>query len=164
MTNNTFTPFDYIGTVCDGTLQPRDLIPAFERTLETLGRNVEKFQGDYESDDAYWQIEELIDHLCAVAPRYVYFGAHEGDGADFGFWIDWDAIHNDANDIDNGPYIWTGETNNCTLSEDGYPNEAPACMPYYFLWIQEHGDCGFFRWCVRSNDGITRVLETIWAF
>lgn len=31
-------------------------------------------------------INELIDMLNGFAPEGVYFGAHEGDGADFGWW------------------------------------------------------------------------------
>ena len=37
-------------------------------------------------------IEQLTDALNAFAPAYCYFGAHEGDGADFGFWLDKDAL------------------------------------------------------------------------
>tara|TARA_Y100000310_G_scaffold275814_1_gene292541 strand:+ start:92 stop:355 length:264 start_codon:yes stop_codon:yes gene_type:complete len=44
-------------------------------------------------DDPYWtdgsadmDLEELCDVLNDLAPGDHYFGAHEGDGSDFGFW------------------------------------------------------------------------------
>lgn len=37
-------------------------------------------------------IEALADALDEYAPPYCYFGAHEGDGADFGFWFMPDAL------------------------------------------------------------------------
>lgn len=37
-------------------------------------------------------ISEISDKLNEIAPDYVWFGAHEGNGADFGFWPVHDAI------------------------------------------------------------------------
>jgi hypothetical protein len=41
---------------------------------------------------SYMVNEQLFDALNACAPPFVYFGAHPGDGADFGFWPDVDAL------------------------------------------------------------------------
>jgi hypothetical protein len=46
-----------------------------------------------QDDHSFWNEElcseilfELIDMLDSLSPEGVYFGAHEGDGSDFGFW------------------------------------------------------------------------------
>lgn len=40
--------------------------------------------------------EDLWDALNEHAAPYCYFGAHEGDGADYGFWISFDSLEDDA--------------------------------------------------------------------
>ncbi len=47
---------------------------------------------DYDSDEARDDagielVRELGDALNEFAPPYAHFGAHEGDGSDFGYWI-----------------------------------------------------------------------------
>lgn len=91
-------------TVSRATLRNQDLIPAFLNALAhldppvyeqmTMGIHPAVPQYAWEDDDsewwytesAYWVLEQLIDSLDACAPDGYYFGAHEGDGSDFGFW------------------------------------------------------------------------------
>ncbi len=100
-----------IGTVSHGTLRPIDLLDTFERLLTRLdpewvagmsedlriARNA--FDGTYAGDSSYSAddtvqadeagqatLDALIDRLDELAPDGVRFGAHEGDGSDFGFW------------------------------------------------------------------------------
>ena len=103
------------GTVSHGTLRTADLITAFTATLDSLNdancytsdgdeialvalstratdllASIERLQASepdyFDSDDAAEDVNTLIDILGEYAPPGHYFGAHEGDGSDFGFW------------------------------------------------------------------------------
>ena len=93
------------GTVIHGTMRAQDLIPAFLDTLaEVCPESYEGYmctafppvpayvqdEGDdsewWDSEDALWLLESLFDQLNEAAPEGYYFGAHPGDGSDYGFW------------------------------------------------------------------------------
>jgi hypothetical protein len=102
------------GSISHGTLRPEDLIPTFMTALEKCaeadvsGRfddrnyvraestranlakvqaNIDRLTDEYfDSQDAQDDLDMLYDELGAYAPAGHYFGAHEGDGSDFGFW------------------------------------------------------------------------------
>lgn len=96
------------GTVSHGTLQTGDLLDSFASELEYhVQRNAEEWcsdagrkerdrfmalignarETDPEDEFASEIVDELFDALQQFAPPYAYFGAHEGDGSDFGFWL-----------------------------------------------------------------------------
>ena len=91
-----------IGTVSHGTLQPRDLIPAFISALEdvcpdshlsvtsrwedVIRRAADLGWDEIDPEDADYLLDDLFNALDAAAPEGAYFGAIEGDGSDFGFW------------------------------------------------------------------------------
>lgn len=108
-----------IGSIIHDTLRPQDLVPAFLQALYDLDKAVAEViivaydleeylvepldcAGTYsviDEDAPFWShpdigyvISDLEDALENFAPTYCYFGAHPGDGAAFGFWIDNDAI------------------------------------------------------------------------
>ncbi len=110
-----------LGSISHGTLREEDLLNAFGNELEwQLRRNGEYFaspenfalrdkltalhgehcdlfddEGELDAEkfeEASELINDLSDALCQFAPPYCYFGAHCGDGSDFGFWPDMDAI------------------------------------------------------------------------
>jgi len=56
----------------------QELMGAIERRMEQ--------EGYFDGEVSYWDLEELFDALSEFCPDNHYFGAHEGDGADFGFW------------------------------------------------------------------------------
>jgi uncharacterized protein YutD len=101
--------------VIHGTLRNSDLLEAFSDCLRELDKE-EKFKeilervdyitGQYSEDEinypmnikdqniainlsddiAYLINEDLFNALNDFAAPYMYFGAHPGDGSDFGFW------------------------------------------------------------------------------
>jgi len=93
------------GTIIHGTLRPQDLIPAFTEALSLVDPTgyaqwtisapfgivpAHALEDDgaewWQSEDCPHTLEALFDALDAAAPEGFYFGAHEGDGSDFGFW------------------------------------------------------------------------------
>jgi hypothetical protein len=93
-----------MGSVSTGTMRSEDLIPCFVDTLRSLPdlkradrpklREIERrmrHKNYFESEDAMFDLhEDLFPMLDQYAPPYFYFGAHPGDGSDYGFWLhDW---------------------------------------------------------------------------
>lgn len=91
-----------IGSISSGTMREEDLIPAFLSELQSqkpckqahkkLIREIEarmESENYYESEDedSTFDLEALFDALNEYAPPYFYFGAHPGDGADYGYWL-----------------------------------------------------------------------------
>lgn len=89
-------------SISSGTHDLRDLIPTFIglwRELApteaarfergTIGPVILDIIGNYDwphTEDAREVYGQLFEELDALAPAGYYFGAHEGDGSDFGFW------------------------------------------------------------------------------
>lgn len=88
---------------CD-TLRPEDLLVKFWSAAEQIGADVAQLlpdlqrlvgedssESDWNDEQACWTLESLTDRLQDAAPTGFYFGASEGDGACFGFWLteDW---------------------------------------------------------------------------
>lgn len=89
-----------VGSVSSGTMRPEDLLPVLIDTLEVqsplhqadrrLLREIKQAMRapDYfESDTVSEDVDALFDALNNYAPEGFYFGAHPGDGADYGFWL-----------------------------------------------------------------------------
>ncbi len=91
------------GTVIRDTLRYQDLLPEFvataleinpDKTLDRLTDTLPNMQAlIYEEDNPWWEsdaaveaMDGVLDLLNEYAPEGMYFGAHPGDGSDFGFW------------------------------------------------------------------------------
>jgi hypothetical protein len=120
MTTNTTTRFS-IGSVSHGTLKGEDLLPVFADELKKFEPDHELVKEAYElmagwgdnDNEEMDEIDELVndiqDAIGEFAAPFTYFGAHEGDGSDFGWWIDTYALDEARHDsvpvsIDNNYY------------------------------------------------------------
>lgn len=139
-----------IGSISHGTMRPEDLIPDFAYELKRLdtkhqysnlireAKNVDWDNTDYVNNDVPYLMENLFDALDNFAPPYCYFGAHQGDGSDYGFWPS-EFIENDF---------------------DGIKVADTADVPKGFkgdvLYVNDHGNMTLYY----SNG---RTLKEIWS-
>ena len=146
-----------LGSVSSATLRTEDLIPAFidaldsvkdalstsgnpenakaVAALDSLLGKIERRSakaGYFESDRAQDDLESLTQELEAFAPPLTYFGSHEGDGADFGFWISWDSISEAEH---SGELIRVN-------AGDEWPESAADAE--YVLEVTDHGNATLF--------------------
>jgi hypothetical protein len=141
-----------LGSISHGTLRSEDLVPALADELRrlrgalplTLAREVRAFNaGKYDTDHGcdVELINDLCDALNGYAPDYCYFGAHPGDGADFGFWLceDWQQNARD----DGVPFIAAG---------DAAP-DAPV-----YVEVTDHGNVTLYA---RRRNGTFREVWSV---
>lgn len=94
-----------IGSISSGTLRTCDLLYNFAVELDFLRNSdaacermyrvldADSLEVPEEKEDAAQELlDEFAEELEALAPPYCTFGAHEGDGADFGFWPCMEAV------------------------------------------------------------------------
>lgn len=86
------------GTVICGTMRAYDLCPALMDEAELCGLNVDAHRlhwsiartmpdsSSSKIEEENYLLDELFDMLDSIAPDGYYFGAHIGDGADYGWW------------------------------------------------------------------------------
>ena len=95
------------GSISHGTMRECDLIPTFMGVLRDFSpaqaARITDEHGDAfiqrcsdpkgldyslikEMERQGYLVEDLFDALDAIAPEGCYFGAHPGDGSDYGFW------------------------------------------------------------------------------
>jgi len=127
-----------VGSVSSGTMRPEDLIPSFiwqlqhqepcHRERSKLCTAISKRMDEdnyFASEDADYDLDSLFDALNEYAPAYLYFGAHPGDGSDYGFWLsegfaeDFDGLKvSDTSEVPrgySGEVLHVNDHGNCTL-------------------------------------------------
>ena len=100
-----------IGSISTGTMKASDLIPCFASVLAQLDEENEYLAlvvqcnelEDYDlrndgSDGLEDILNDLFEALNEQSPPYCHFSAHDGDGSDYGFWLDWDSINEAIHD------------------------------------------------------------------
>ncbi len=144
-----------LGSVSSGTMRPEDLIPEFlyvlgqhDRTacdaLEEEYRDVVDGEADMDGEAAGWCLEALFEALGEVAPPYAIFGAHEGDGADYGFWVCWESLEEDCRGRDASVVK--------VDAGDEWPSPLPEGVEYV-AEVNDHGNATLF----------TRDGEEVWS-
>lgn len=135
-----------VGSVSSGTMLASDLVPTFAYELSRvcgddhadLLASADAWvdgSADPETNDHDDAGNELVDELMTAlgdyCPDYCYFGAHEGDGADYGVWVSWDSVEDARRDgeLESGDEIPDG------ASESGM-----------FLVVSDHGNATLYRW------------------
>ena len=136
-----------LGTVSEGTMREEDLIPAFLDTLTGLARDDAERRLVSEIRqrmDAKVDLEALTDALQEHAPPFCYFGAHPGDGADFGFWVSHEAIRDAIHD---------GEIVGVEAGAE-WPDDKEGAE--YVLEINDHGNMTLF--CLADRAEIWSIV------
>lgn len=88
--------------------------------------------------------EDLWDALNEHAAPYCYFGAHEGDGADYGFWVSFDSLEDD---VRYGEVLKVDDTSEVDEDYRGY-----------IMLVSDHGNVTLLS---RSDQGDEEVWSCV---
>jgi hypothetical protein len=102
----------------------------------------------WESEDASHDLNEtLFNELNRFAPPYCYFGANEGDGADFGFWVSQETI-------DEAGY--EGDLVKCSELPEKYDPQKS------YLVVSDHGNMSLYQEQERpEGNGLVEVWSIV---
>lgn len=161
-----------IGSVSSATHRLEDLIPAYRDALVRLAEKAKQLEqldmiaainaklqkadeddedNYFESEDATFDLEGLTEALESYAPPFCYFGAHQGDGADFGFWWDQEAFDRGVSD---GEVLKVDEL----PDQDGI-DELDDDV-YFVAQVSDHGNVELYA-VVRTDDSVK--LESVYG-
>ena len=133
-----------LGSISTGTLRTQDLLEAFHSTIAASGTPPALAEDGYADGGKAYSDEELLEvyteQLESLCPPFVYFGTLEGDGADFGFWADFDAIdescarkhHRRTHNPDTGEIVLEDESVIVQVNDHG--NVTVMDMERNVLW------------------------------
>jgi len=136
-----------LGSVSSCTMREEDLIPTFlwecnhlrlskgdRATVRDIERRSET-DGYYEGEDSAEDCSELFDLLNNYVPAYCYFGAHEGDSADYGVWVSFESLNDDAR---HGRSIYK------LIAGEEFP-KANTTIADYLMVVTDHGNVTLYR-------------------
>ena len=143
---NTMAQFQ-IGSISTGTLKTEDLIEAFNHALTDMhhgywldinelmseGADQAAMFNKQPTDEQLqaWVLDRLMEELQAGCPPFVYFGTLPGDGADFGFWPDWNALEECQHDGE-GEHVC--RSNSAIIQINDHGNVTVMDMDRNVLW------------------------------
>ena len=137
-------------------LKARKVHMALVRNIEKRAHGEDSVLSDdyYASDDADYDLESLSDALGEYAAPYFYFGAHPGDGADYGFWLseEWDEDFTSIAHRSEADVRIEGHTN--IMVED--LSDVPAWFRGEVAVVNDHGNVTLY---VKTS----RTLREVWA-
>ena len=119
---------DYIKANADDVLDALQTVLDDARALQAVLGDGDDFDEDAANPDTLdAMVEELFDALDGIAPPYCTFGAHEGDGADYGFWPCLESLEEAAYEGDDVIKV-----------ED--MSQVPASWRGYVMQVSDHGN------------------------
>ena len=148
-----------IGSISNGTMRAEDLIPTFADTLRALAPTgaegahhraladecdaLDFENGDQDEIDFILN-EDLFDALNEYADPFCYFGSHPGDGADYGFWVDIDAVEEAIRD---GELLKVNDYGDIPLGHTGL-----------VVFVSDHGNMTLYQSTPQAP-----ILTEIWG-
>jgi hypothetical protein len=165
-----------IGSVISGTMRPEDLIPAFANDLadklrnNSMSRAQRKSHSTLVRDCDRWSCEDpnqpepedlladLFDALECYAGPYMYFGAHPGDGADYGYWLSeqWDEDFDNAQDARFArDENWRSKPTSIKVSD---LSDVPVWFRGEVAVVNDHGNVTLY---VKSSRGYREVWSIV---
>ncbi len=187
--SNTFK-YAKLGSVSSATLRTEDLLSSFADCLEGLmnvngwflsypenramrdrlnklcdeARDAWNEDGETltDEDNAREMVTELEDALNEFAPPYAHFGAHKGDGADFGFWADIEQAKEEVGFVSVKSHADAQQlgietnTDNSAFPPDDYRGE--------WLHVSDHGNATLYdRQSIHPEDVMSFRDVEIWS-
>lgn len=156
-----------LGSVSTGTMLDRDLIPCFLAVLRQYNPEVTaQIESGYDdilaaldSDEPHadtpYLTERLFDELDAIAPPYCRFGSCEGDGADYGFWIESDDLadaEHAGNVMEYHPEYEGAQIYTRVQYAAHYQHEP---LPTFAAHTDDNGNVALYR--------VTYTLDEVWS-
>lgn len=152
-----------IGSISSGTMKENDLIVRFIEALEPLDKERAMLLESRVKETLFEQwvegenpdlsdvLESLMEELDGHALPYFYFGAHAGDGADFGWWLNDDALEDEFGAFADDEHLKVSDL-----------EEVPASFAGEVLVVSDHGNATLYAATTESNTKSPRFKE-IWS-
>ena len=165
-----------IGSISSGTMRLEDLIPCFTSELSSLARRpgivpakrrkehaklVREIEARIPDEREFEDIdlgiegmddsdlEQLFDALGEYSGPYFYFGAHPGDGADYGWFLSQESLEEDIHD----GVVFVEDD----CDRHGY-QDAPRKYRGLVLHVSDHGNMTLYRQTSRARHEIWGIV------